>query len=67
MPETYPGSYITLFPMQASWVSAVAPMVADPKTVLTEALNVEYGYAGTIRKRGGVVKLNQTPLINMGS
>lgn len=67
MPETYTGTYITLFPMEAAWVTAVVPMVADPQKVLTEALNIEYGYAGTIRKRGGVVKVNQSPLINTGS
>lgn len=55
--------FLTIFPWTGKWNIAQSPMILDPQD-MTEAVNIEYNYDGTRRKRGGVVKLNQNPVID---
>jgi hypothetical protein len=52
----------TLLPWRGGLDTVTNPTLADPQFI-SRAENIEYGFDGTRIKRGGVKKLNQTPII----
>jgi hypothetical protein len=58
------GEIIRLLPWAAGWNSAGNTLTTDPQ-FLAIAENVELEFDGTRRKRGGVKKFNQIPIIDL--
>ena len=54
---------MTLLPWEGGWNTVFNPKLADPQSI-DVAENIEYDYDGSRKKRGGVRKYNQIPLVD---
>lgn len=58
----FKGNIIKLMPWTGGWNIVTNPVVADPQQ-LRKAENIEYGYDGRRRKRGGSKRLNKIAVV----